>query len=57
MGDVVLQVGEEAGLPAALAYGPVVHQEEGLVVAVQAAGVLGRVLDIVASRKTPLENK
>ena len=57
MRNVVLQIGQEGRLSAPLAYSPIVHQEEGLVVAVQAAGVLGSVLDIVASWETSLENK
>lgn len=54
MGDVVLQFGPEARLSSSASHTPVVHQQEGLVVVVQAAGVPGRVLDVVLSRKAAL---
>lgn len=55
MGNVVLQTGAEGGLSPPAADAPVVHQEESLAVVVQAEGVAGRVLDVVASRKTALK--
>ena len=56
MGDVVLQFGSESSLLPALNT-PVVHQQEGLVVVVQATGVLGRVLDVVLSGKAALQEQ
>ena len=56
VGDVVLQFGPEARLSPA-PHTPVVHQQEGLVVVVQAAGVAGRVLDVVLSRKAALQEE
>lgn len=54
MGDVVLQFGPEAGLSSSAAHTPIVHQQEGLVVVIQAAGITRRVLDVVLSRKAAL---
>lgn len=54
VGDIVLQFGPEARLPSSASNAPIVHQQESLVVVVQAAGVPGRVLDIVLSRKAAL---
>lgn len=56
VGDVVLQFGPEPRLSSA-SHTPVVHQQEGLVVVVQAAGVPGRVLDVVLSRKAALQEE
>ncbi|TNN39425.1 hypothetical protein EYF80_050404 [Liparis tanakae] len=55
MGNVVLQIPTEGRLSAAPADAPVVHQEERLVVVVQAAGVTRGVLDGVPSGKTALQ--
>lgn len=54
MGNVVLQCCTEGCFSPASANAPVVHQEKNLTVVVQAAGVTGRVLDVVSSRKTAL---
>lgn len=54
MGDVVLQFGPEARLSASASHTPIINQQEGLVVVVQAAGVPRCVLDIVLSRKAAL---
>lgn len=54
MGDVVLQFGPEARLSSSAADTPIIHQQEGLVVVIQAAGISGRVLDVVFSRKAAL---
>lgn len=56
VGDVVFQFGPEPRLCSA-SHTPVVHQQEGLVVVVQAAGVPGHVLDIVLSRKAALQEE
>lgn len=57
MGDVVLQFGPEARLSTSAAHTPIIHQQEGLVVVIQAAGVPGHVLDIILSRETALQNE
>lgn len=54
MGDVVLQFGPEACFSSSAAHTSVVHQQEGLVVVIQAAGITRRVLDVVLSRKAAL---
>lgn len=54
MGDVVLQFGPEARFSSSAADTPIVHQQEGLVVVIQAAGISRRVLDVVLSRKAAL---
>lgn len=57
MGDVVLQFGPEPGLSSSAPLTTIVHQQEGLVVVVEAAGVPRRVLDIVLSRKAALKDE
>lgn len=57
MGDVVLQFGPKPGLSSSAPLTTVVHQQEGLVVVVEAAGVPRRVLDIVLSRKAALKDE
>lgn len=54
MGDVVLQFGPEARFSSSAADTPIIHQQEGLVVVIQAAGISRRVLDVVFSRKAAL---
>lgn len=54
MGDVVLQFSPEAGFSPSAAHTPIVHQQEDLVVVIQAAGIARRALDIVLSRKAAL---
>lgn len=54
VGDVVLQFGPEARLSSSAPHTPIVHEQERLVVVVQAARVPGRVLDVVLSRKAAL---
>lgn len=54
MGDVVLQFGPEARFSSSAAHTPVIHQQKGLVVVIQAAGIARRVLDVVLSRKAAL---
>jgi len=56
VGDVVLQLGPEARLSSA-SHTPVVHQQEGLVVVVQAAGVPGHVLHVVLGREAALQEE
>lgn len=57
MGDVVLQFGPEPRLSSSASHTPIVHQQEGLVVVVQAAGVPGCILHIVLSRKATLREE
>lgn len=54
VGDVVLQFGPETCLSSSASHTPIVNQQEGLVVIVQAGGVPGCVLNIVLSRKAAL---
>lgn len=56
MGDVVLQLGPKPRLSSA-SHTPIVHQQEGLVVVVQAAGVFVLVLDEILSRKAALQEE
>lgn len=57
VGDVVLQLGPEACLSSSTAYTPIIHQQEGLVVVVEATGVAGRVLDVVLGGEAALRDK
>ncbi len=57
VGDVVLQFGPEPRLSSSASLTSVVHQQESLVVVVQAAGVPRRVLDVVLSRKAALKEE
>lgn len=54
MGDVVLQFGPEACFSSSAAHTPIIHQQEGLVVVIQAAGITRCVLDVVLRRKAAL---
>lgn len=54
MGDVVLQFGPEACFSSSATDTPIIHQQKGLVVVIQAAGISRRVLDVVFSRKAAL---
>lgn len=54
VGDVVLQFGPEPSFSPSASHTPIVHQQEGLVVVVQAARVTRRVLDVVLRRKASL---
>ena len=55
MGDVLLQLGSEAGLDPPPTHAAVVHQQEGLVVVVKGTRVLECALGRVLSRRTTLE--
>lgn len=55
IGNVVLQIRTKSCLAPPLTNCSIVHQKESLIAVVQAIGVMWWVLDIVTSRKTPLQ--
>ena len=57
VGDVVLQFGPKACLATSASHTCIIHQQEGLVVVVQAAGVPGCVLDIILCGETALQSE
>lgn len=57
VGDVVFHLGPEGRFPSPPAYTPIIHQQEGLVVIIQAARVTGCVLDIIPRRETTLREE
>lgn len=57
VGDVVLQFGPEPLVPSSASHAPIINQQEGLVVVVEATGVPGRILDVVLGRKAALQKE
>lgn len=55
LGDVVLKFGPEPCLSSPVSHTSIIYQQEGLVVVVQAAGVLEHVIDTVLGRKAALQ--